>query len=516
MPAETPSSPSSVFDPQTWVDLMTVHALKRDIFSAKTLMAIYEGVQKLADARAQQNSTITITNFHKTLFERLLRSFNNPTLLKEIGVLYLGEFGMPGIALKHFDLAHQFAPKDRDIEELQKAAALAMARESSGQPGHSGLTEAQPGKVEVENVMRKTVRINVVEARTHLGETAGELGRKQQAWRQSGSLKRGTQHLTADFNKPLKLAERLIKQTDFAGTFAALSEAQKAGAPKEELLANYAHLGLAAFDHSRMDEALEAFLLTRDLAPEAVEGWFNCGLVYQRTGQLEDAMACYQSAVRIAPDNAKSWCNLSAVSFELGNLDEAEKAVRQSLALKSDYPRAWDSLASVLSAQNRLQEAADACQQAIRLQPAFHSAWFKYGVISFQLDHLVKAQEAFNLTGDNPDFFAYVLYYLCMIEARRGELDLAMQKLAEARNADPTNDLQSSAIKEIAAACTKIGKYTTAADFYRQATELHPGDVVLIRTGTLRYWGEDGNDEKGLIKQHDSAGSVGVWLLWKR
>jgi kynurenine formamidase len=50
----------------------------------------------------------------------------------------------------------------------------------------------------------------------------------------------------------------------------------------------------------------------------------------------------------------------------------------------------------------------------------------------------------------------------------------------------------------------------------RQNTELKPGDVVLIRTGTLRYWGETGNDEKGLIKAHDSAGinlDCAKWLV---
>jgi len=162
---------------------MTVHAMKRDVFSAKTLMAIYEGVQALAEARAKPNSTITVTNFHKTLFERLRQSFNNPTLLKEVGLLYLGEFGMPSMALKHFDLARQFAPKDRDIEQLQKSAALAMARETSDQPGHSGLSEAVPSKVEMKDLLKKTVRINVVEARLHLDQTAGELAHKQAAWR---------------------------------------------------------------------------------------------------------------------------------------------------------------------------------------------------------------------------------------------------------------------------------------------------------------------------------------------
>ncbi|MCI0747787.1 MAG: cyclase family protein [Verrucomicrobia subdivision 3 bacterium] len=50
----------------------------------------------------------------------------------------------------------------------------------------------------------------------------------------------------------------------------------------------------------------------------------------------------------------------------------------------------------------------------------------------------------------------------------------------------------------------------------KQAIELKPRDIVLIRTGTLRYWGESGNDEKGKIKEHDSAGinpESAKWLV---
>jgi kynurenine formamidase len=39
----------------------------------------------------------------------------------------------------------------------------------------------------------------------------------------------------------------------------------------------------------------------------------------------------------------------------------------------------------------------------------------------------------------------------------------------------------------------------------RQNVRLEPGDVVLFRTGTLRYWGEDGADHEKLA-EHDSAG----------
>ncbi|MCS7160725.1 MAG: cyclase family protein, partial [Gemmatales bacterium] len=48
-----------------------------------------------------------------------------------------------------------------------------------------------------------------------------------------------------------------------------------------------------------------------------------------------------------------------------------------------------------------------------------------------------------------------------------------------------------------------------------QQTVLRPGDVVLIRTGTLRYWGEDGADHDKL-RHHDSAGidlAAAKWLV---
>ena len=48
-----------------------------------------------------------------------------------------------------------------------------------------------------------------------------------------------------------------------------------------------------------------------------------------------------------------------------------------------------------------------------------------------------------------------------------------------------------------------------------QKTQLKPGDVVLIRTGTLRYWGETGSDH-ATIAQYDSAGialETAKWLV---
>jgi kynurenine formamidase len=48
-----------------------------------------------------------------------------------------------------------------------------------------------------------------------------------------------------------------------------------------------------------------------------------------------------------------------------------------------------------------------------------------------------------------------------------------------------------------------------------QNVDISPGDVVLVRTGTARYWGENGSDH-AKISEHDSAGlglKAAKWLV---
>jgi len=50
-----------------------------------------------------------------------------------------------------------------------------------------------------------------------------------------------------------------------------------------------------------------------------------------------------------------------------------------------------------------------------------------------------------------------------------------------------------------------IGSKEMKAALERQKMDVEPGDIVLLRTGTLRYWGKSGADH-AKIDQHDSAG----------
>jgi len=479
---DPPSTPA--LDPQSWVDLLTVHSLKGDFFSVRTLMVIQEGIERLAKARAVPGHTIVITATQAGVFERLYKAFNNPHLLKEAGVIHLKYFNLPDSALKHFDLVRQLAPADRDIEQLQVAAALAIARDVTDKAGHSGIDEAAPTQPAVHAVLRKTSKLaHVAEAREDLGQSTGELGRRTATAQENAPV--------PDYQSLLAWARGLLSRADFAGAYASIEEAGRLGASNVELQAAYAQAGLAGYDAGYMDAALEAFQRVRDLGPELVDGWFNCGLVYQKLGRLEEALASYNEAARLAPENPKTWCNLSSVWFELGNPEESEKAARECLRIKVDYARAWDNLASALNAQGKLNEAANACQQAIRIQSTLASAWFKLGVVNFQLDNTRAAIEAFDVARGNAAFNAYVLYYLVMIAARRGEPDDALARLEEARTVDPDNELETAAVKEIAAACTKDGDHERAASIYRQITKKHPDDFsAWLAVGTSLHRAE--------------------------
>lgn len=60
-----------------------------------------------------------------------------------------------------------------------------------------------------------------------------------------------------------------------------------------------------------------------------------------------------------------------------------------------------------------------------------------------------------------------------------------------------------------------IGSRELKAALAAQKVDVEPGDIVLIRTGTLRFWGETGADH-AKIAEHDSAGLTlegAKWLI---
>jgi kynurenine formamidase len=66
-------------------------------------------------------------------------------------------------------------------------------------------------------------------------------------------------------------------------------------------------------------------------------------------------------------------------------------------------------------------------------------------------------------------------------------------------------DIAAARNAEVLPAHYAIGPADIDAALARQKVQLRPGDVVLLRTGTLRFWAVDGADH-AKISEHDSAG----------
>jgi kynurenine formamidase len=58
-----------------------------------------------------------------------------------------------------------------------------------------------------------------------------------------------------------------------------------------------------------------------------------------------------------------------------------------------------------------------------------------------------------------------------------------------------------------------IGSKELQGALAAQSMDVQPGDIVMIRTGTLRYWGDTGADH-AKIEQHDSAGLTLEGAKW--
>ena len=261
---------SPVFHPQTWIDLLTAATDKGDMFSARTLTVILEGVEHLALARLEPNCPFALTSFSRLAFRAAASvPTTTPALLKSVGTQYLSEFRMPGIALKHLELAKQMAPSDRDIEQLEKAATAGVG--AAGQPGGRALLARRGPGAQAGGRARSSSRPprGCTGSRPACSSTprpARWNAARRRSGRRSGWPPRPPQPVQ-DFSRAFEQIRTLIEQTYFSDAFAALADLVKAGAPVDEAQTCYAQLGLAAFENNRLADALAAYLKMRDMAP---------------------------------------------------------------------------------------------------------------------------------------------------------------------------------------------------------------------------------------------------------
>jgi tetratricopeptide (TPR) repeat protein len=231
-------------------------------------------------------------------------------------------------------------------------------------------------------------------------------------------------------------------------------------------------LGFAFYEKRELDQAVAAYKQASELAPDAIESWFNLGVAHQENGQLEEALESYLRASAVDPNHPKVLCNLGAIYFQLFRHEEAERNLRSALEIKPDYARAWDNLAAALCAQERLEEAATACRQALKFKQEYPDAWFKLGVISFQREDYETAVQALEEVRRLSPRFSVAECYLAMALSRLGRVEEAVTVCEHFMSVDPGCELGWQAWNELGLAYFSSNAHEPASMAYQTSIDL--------------------------------------------
>jgi len=464
---------SDPLSPASWEALAEKVRGQNDPLSIKSLEVIIDGLKRIEEinalAKQQEKAPLRISSLSQSMFTRLARAYNSPTLLKEVGLIYLRDLALPNVALQHFERSMRLGGPEKELRPLSEAAAVAVQRQMSQltgvQAGHSGVSAAQHTQPVATEIIRKTGKM-LMPTRPSPAATTKMAPAVIAA--------EAAEPLPATTQECLEKAKVAIKQGHLKRAQALLKKANEQPVGKTEMWQAWTDLGQACFEANQPLQVEEAFLEALRLDPDELASQFNAALGYQLNQKYDLALATYLKANKIDPKHPKVWCNLGVLYFQTDQYPQAESALRFATMASPEYARAWDNLAASLGAQDKLDEALIACKRAVELRPEYPEAFFKMGVIYFSRNDFYHAAPEFKRAGLLPAISAYCECFQAIIHARLEQTEAAEAAVQRAVKADSKCDLLWMAWNEIGLSWYAAGNYSRAASAYGEATIIVP------------------------------------------
>ncbi len=461
--------------PASWEALAEKVKGQNDPLSTKSLEVIIDGLKRIEEintlAGQENKAQLQISQLSRSMFTRLARAYNSPTLLKEVGLIYLRDLGLPSVALQHFERSMRLGGPEKELRPLSEAAAVAvqrqMVRQSGTVAGHSGITSAQHTQPVAIEIIRKTGKM-LMPSRVSKSPTTKMAPPMPDVV--------APEPLPATTQECLAQAKTAIKDGNLDRAQQLMKKANVAPTDKTEMWQVWTDLGQAYFEAGQSVRVEEAFVEALRYDPDELASQFNAALGYQLNNKYDLALQTYLKANKIDPKHPKVWCNLGVLYFQTDQYPQAESALRFATMASPDYARAWDNLAAALGAQDKLDEGLIACKRAIELRPDYPEAFFKMGVIYFSRNNFTLAANEFKRASVLPSISAYCDSFQAIIYARLEQTDEAEAAVARAVKADPKCDLLWMAWNEIGLAWYSAGNYSKSATAYSEATIAVPDE----------------------------------------
>jgi tetratricopeptide (TPR) repeat protein len=468
---------SNPTDPAMWERLALKVKGQNDPLSIKSLEIIIDGLREMQEQRLQAEQQALpfakLSTLSQSMFTRLSRAYNSPTMLKEVGLIYLRDLGLPNVALQHFERSLRLGGPEKELRPLIEAAAVAVQRQLAARhgqgPAHSGITTQQHARPIAPTIIRKTGKLLLPSRFTQSAATKLTVSLLDP--------ENDTTGLPAlDTAQCIEESVIAIRNGRFKRARVLLEKANEKPAGKLEMWQAWTNLGQACYEAGQQPLVEIAFYEAMKYDPSEMASHFNLALGYHLNRKYDLALASYQRANQIEPKHPKVWCNLGVLYFQMDKFAQAESALRYATLAKSDYARAWDNLAAALGAQDKLDEAIIACEKAVELRPDYPEVYFKLGVIYFSQNDLPKAADQFRRSALMPSLAAYSDGFLAMIHARLEQTEAAEAAVHRAVKADPKCDILWMAWNDLGQAWHSMGDYHRAATAYGEATMLKPDE----------------------------------------
>jgi len=501
---------TSPLSPLSWETLITRVRGQNDPLSIKSLEIIVDGLTKIEESmrRAKEKGAPPpkISSVSQAMFVRLAKAYNSPTLLKEVGMIYLRDLQLPTVALQHFERSMRLGGPEKELRPLSEAAAVAAQRQLAqihGQEaGHSGIETAKHARPVAPNIIRKTGKLLMP---TRFTESSG--------------LKPAENNVGPEAPAPvipdtavecLEVAQQAIAQNQFRRAETLLRKAGQLPCEAAELWQAWTNLGQACYEAGLVALVETAFMEALKFGPDELASHFNVALGYQLNEKYDLALTHYHRANDVEPHHPKVWCNLGVLYFQADHYDLAESSLREATKINPAYARAWDNLAASLGAQDKLDDALVACQRAIEIRPDYPEAYFKIGIINFTKNQLGDAVTQFRRAALLPALTAYCDAFLAMIYARLEQTAAAEAAVMSAVKADPKCELLWMAWNDLGLTLYSAGEYQRASVAYSEATMIKPDEPEAWFNLGVSY--HQGGDLKAAKDAYQHAVDLNVSL----
>lgn len=189
------------------------------------------------------------------------------------------------------------------------------------------------------------------------------------------------------------------------------------------------------------------------------------------TGDFSGAETAERKSLALLPSNAEGWSELGIILTRRQQPEAAADAFSHAVELNPQDIGSMDDRAQVLAASGRAADAEREYRAALSISPHFGVAWLGLGQLLDAAGRKTEADECYRQALGNRVHRTADLAVLAAFFQQRNMFDVAATNYAAAARLDPLNpQLRLQAGRNFVA----LGRYTEAADQFREAAQLAP------------------------------------------